>query len=155
MAGIFTVHFSTEKTKLKMQVWRPTKLDYGDVQPVMILDENRADLGSSSELDLPGPSVAVRLLSQIQSNTGPHLDNYLATDTGGVDWGHADYDARLEEPQEIRMTTQLAQNLVDYLRDSDLDDSDDDLEERSQIDNSSASDHACGTLLMLWATHDI
>jgi hypothetical protein len=58
-----------------------------------------------------------------------------------VDWSSVDYDTQLDESHEVRMTAQLAQNLADYL-DGDYDpDSNDEVEERSQLDSSSDSDN--------------
>jgi hypothetical protein len=116
---------------------------------------NNVDSDSSSESpSIPGPSVNVHLppnrvlgplgrtLSQIakSSTLQQPLYNY-PTDSSGVDWDSADYDTQLPDLGTVHMTA-LAQNFVNYLKDGDIDhDSDDDLEERSQINNSSDSDN--------------
>jgi hypothetical protein len=72
-------------------------------------------------------------------NIPPHQPLYdYPPDTGGVDWELADYDTQLEGLREVHMST-LAQSLVSYLQDDAVDhDSEDDLEERSQINDSSS-----------------
>jgi hypothetical protein len=112
------------------------------------------DSDSSSDTpSLPGPSGNARLppervlgplartLEQMAQNVALHqpLQNFPA-DIGGVNWDTADYDTQLEDLREVQMTM-LAQNFVNQLQDDDNGyDSNDDPEERSQINTSSDSD---------------
>lgn len=83
-----------------------------------------------------------RTLAQIQSHPQPprsHYD-YVDPSAGVVDWSSADYDTHLGESHEVRMSTQLAQNLAGYLDGNWDPDSDDDFEERSQLNNPSQSE---------------
>ncbi|KAJ6521031.1 hypothetical protein B0H19DRAFT_1086555 [Mycena capillaripes] len=126
------------------------------------MNQRNAPLGSHSRSESPPLKTATahprvplqhvrgalgRTLAQIQSQPQPprsHYD-YVDPSTGVVDWSSAGYDTQLEESHEVRMSTQLAQNLVQYL-DGDWD-SDNDFEERSQLDNSSQSDSALLTFM--------
>ncbi|KAJ7020784.1 hypothetical protein C8F04DRAFT_1213983 [Mycena alexandri] len=80
-------------------------------------------------------------MAQLRENRRPELPQLQNTTPDfRVDWGAMDFDTQLDEPHEVRMTAQLAQNFEDYLRDPDLNfDSDEEGDERSQINDSSES----------------
>lgn len=80
-----------------------------------------------------------RTLAQLQSQAVSQED-YVNLNTGVVDWSSADYVTQLDDSYEVRMTSQLAQNLADYLEGDYDPGSDDEVEERSQLDDSSDSD---------------
>ncbi|KAJ6618918.1 hypothetical protein B0H10DRAFT_1947133 [Mycena sp. CBHHK59/15] len=83
-----------------------------------------------------------RTLAQIQPHPQPprsHYD-YVDPSADAVDWSSADYDTYLGESHEVRMSTQLAQNLAGYLDGNWDPDSDDDFEGHSQLNNSSQSE---------------
>ncbi|KAJ7642230.1 hypothetical protein FB45DRAFT_1126641 [Roridomyces roridus] len=91
-------------------------------------------------------------LADIQKNPDPraHQHNYVNENLGVVDWGSVDdLDTQLEQPLEAHVTAQLAQDLAKYLQESEnTDNSDDDHEERSDLDSSDSESGA-------WKDRDI
>ncbi|KAJ7177170.1 hypothetical protein C8R46DRAFT_989326 [Mycena filopes] len=98
-------------------------------------------LGSSNSSRLPSAHVAGPLAQTLLQLTNPIPEEPLqeyAFNPLHVDWDGADYDTQLEDSHEVRMTALLAQNLVNYLQDGDIDhSSEDDADERSEIETSS------------------
>ncbi|KAJ7889335.1 hypothetical protein B0H14DRAFT_2561834 [Mycena olivaceomarginata] len=109
------------------------------------LSSKSPPLGSSPNVHLRPETVQGplgRTLAEIQTNPRLHQiqDNYVDSTTGVVNWEFADYDTHLGEAPDAGITAQLAHNLAAYLKDGDLEqNSDDKLEERSELDDSSDS----------------